>query len=121
MTKQIDREKVAAHISGPLAELTGPVQPKIDGSLTLLVSGHKHGDTFIDLYGTFDSDGYQVLDFTLAGSLVPLWDLQPAGSNICASLSYWCNDYLPSAEEMREDARQQMLIDRAELNKELGA
>jgi hypothetical protein len=117
----MDKKRIKHHIESILHELqreieTDQIQPKLDPSLLLLCGNYIQGDTHIDLYGTYCivDDTCEVLDFTLTGSKIPLWDLQPAGSNICADLTTWINGSMKSREELAEEARQDALISAAE-------
>jgi len=117
----MDKQRIKQHIEGILHELkremeTDKIQPKLDSSLLLLCGNYIQGDTHIDLYGTYDmtDDSCEVLDFTLTGSKIPLWDLQPAGSNICADLTNWMNDNTPSAASLARESWMEVMIDAAE-------
>jgi hypothetical protein len=117
----MDKQRIRNHVESLLAELNKEAaiesqQPNLDASYELLNAMHKHGDTYIDLYGTYDAadDEYDVLEFTLAGSLVPLWDLQPHTSNILDDLTNWMNDNTPSAASKARALRMETMIDALE-------
>ena len=126
MNKEIDRDKVLAHISGVLSELVGQQQPKVDSELTLLYAGHRiQGGPLLDLYGTLDADdSYLVTDITLHGSTVSMIEMFPDHekngrliTNIMIErLSNWCDQNLPSAEQMRAEAKQDAASGREERN-----
>lgn len=133
MTKHIDRNKVAAHISGMLSELIDQQQPQVDSELALLYSGHRINDgPLIDLYGIApspmfdDEDGYLVIDITLHQSKVSLIELFPDSeqngkfvtNDMIRRLSEWCDQELPSVEQMRAEHNQDAAIDRAESRKQ---
>ncbi len=73
-------------------------QPKVSRTLRLLTS-YIHEGVKLDLYGTFDEDGYEVNDIALAGTNVSLFELVPV--EFLDRLSNWCNDKLPSVREVR--------------------
>ena len=115
----MNKDRIAMHLAGLLAELEKErvnelIQPKLDPDLLLLCRNHIQGDTHIDLYGTYDikDDSCEVADFTLTDSKIPLWDLQPAGSNILHNLTNWINGTMKSESELRAEAKQ----DARELN-----
>lgn len=133
MNKPIDREKVAAHISGLLSELIEEQQPQVDSELQLLFSGHRIQDgPLVDLYGIApspiydDDDGYLVVDITLHQSKVSLIELFPdhekngkfVTNDMIRRLSEWCDSELPSVEQMRAEHKQDAAIDRAESRKQ---
>lgn len=104
---------------GLIANLAGPVQPQIDKSLELLHSGYQEspGDLMLDLYGHFNADdGYFVEGVALTGSTVDLEGL--LSHKKLMDLSRWCDDSLPDAAQMKEESRQEAMIDRAQERKE---
>ncbi len=130
MNKEIDKNKVVAHIGGMLAELAK--QPQVDPELILLYAGHRiQGGPLIDLYGMpplgeiDHEDGYLVVDIALHQSKISLIELFPdyqRGDEILTNqmifrLSNWCDEFLPSAEQMREESRMEAMIDAAEEGK----
>lgn len=120
----MSKDRIAEHIAGLLEELAKEdenesIQPKLDRDLLLLCANHIQGDTHIDLYGTYDihTDECEVCEFTLTGSKVPLWDLQPAGSNILAELTEWINGTMKSREELAQEAKYDAAMDALEDSK----
>lgn len=85
-------------------------QPKVSSAYRLLTS-YLHEGLLLDLYGTFDADGYTVLDVALSGtniSLHPVIHLQ-----LFDDLTKWCNAKLPSAAELRRASEREGRVERA--------
>lgn len=120
-----------APLDGLIANSTSPIQPQINTGLDLLIAGHQIYDgPMIDIYGETDTGyGYEAQDICLTGTTVSLYGLvserlvdgKYQSNELLQSLSVICDDILPSAKQMREAARMEALIDRAEERKELQA
>jgi hypothetical protein len=69
-------------------------QPKVPPAYALLRAAHKLPDgLLVDLYGTFDSDGCEVCDITLAGDKASLYELVPV--RLLERLSQELTDAMP--------------------------
>jgi len=124
----MNKPATKAHYTGILSELTGPEQPQIDASMELLIEGYQISDgPLVDIYGESDSGyGCEAQDLCIAGTKVSLYGLlvdrfvdgKFQSNGLLQYLSAMCDDALPSAADMKEEARQEALIDRAEARKE---
>jgi hypothetical protein len=88
-------------------------QPKVPAAYKLLKAAYLHEGLALDLYGTHDEDGYEVLDVALAGTNISLWEIVTL--EFLDRMATWCNDHLPTGAELRRqsanEARLERLID----------
>lgn len=116
MNKEIDKDKVAAHIGGMLAELVNQQQPQVADNLILLHRGYRVIDgPLLDLYGSFDRDGYEVEDIALAGTTISLYEI--VDEYMLKNLSEWADLHLASCEQMYAESKMDAKIDAAEEGK----
>ena len=85
-------------------------QPKVSAAYRLLAS-YLHEGLKLDLYGTFDEDGYEVLDVALHGTNIALYEIVTL--EFLDRLSTWCNDKLLSAAELRRASEREGRAERA--------
>ena len=76
----------------------------------LLKSRYDHHGLELDLHGHIDDDGYTVTAVKIPGTK----NCIPADIDFRSFLSAWCDDNLPTSEELLRDARDEALADRAE-------
>lgn len=86
-------------------------QPKVSRTLRLLTS-YLHEGLLLDLYGSHDEDGYTVLDVALTGTNIGLFPLVTL--EFLDQLSTWCNDKLPTGDQLRRQSRDEARAERAE-------
>ena len=77
------------------------LQPQIPAEFQFLMTALDRGDLHIDLYGEFDSDGYNVTSVALAGSKVDISEL--FSSKDFDRLSWKCEAFLPSWNRVQRD------------------
>jgi hypothetical protein len=116
MKKKIDTAAHYVGVAALLAEFTMPVQPQVNEGLILLYSGHRIIDgPLLDLWGSFDRDGYEVQDIALTGTKISLYEI--IDEHMFKGLSDWCDDNLASCEQMYVESKMDAKIDAAEYKK----
>ena len=76
-------------------------QPQIPAEFRFLMTVKDRGDLYVDLYGEFDSDGYNVTSVALAGSKTDISEL--FSNKDFDRLSWKCEAYLPSWNQAQRD------------------
>jgi hypothetical protein len=90
-------------------------QPKVSAAHQLLTT-YTHEGLALDLYGTHDEDGYEVLDVALAGTNISLWEIVTL--EFLDRLATWCNDHLPTGAELRFQSLVEARAERAKWERE---
>lgn len=78
----------------------------------MLVSGAPLKGVPVDVYGYLDEEGYHVDDVALVESRVSLAEWLDDGD--WAELDEWCNEHLPTVQELRQEYIDQARIDALE-------
>jgi hypothetical protein len=109
----MNKQDALANVSGMLAELMRPKQPQIADDLILLYAGYRVIDgPLLDLYGTFDRDGYEVEDISLSTTMISLYEI--IDELMLKNLSDWCDLHLANCCQMYAEAKMEAAIDAAE-------
>lgn len=87
-------------------------QPMIPALYRLLKHGYPVGALMLDLFGTFDEDGYEVIAVSLSGTRVDLNELVP--QKVLDDATNWCNEKLPDCTALLQALRYEAQIDRNE-------
>lgn len=87
-------------------------QPMIPAIYRLLKQGYPVGALVLDLFGTFDEDGYEVIAVALSGTRIDLDELVP--QKVLDDATTWCNEKLPDAAALLQASRYEAQIDRYE-------
>lgn len=89
---------------------TSTTQPQIYPTTRLLYVGYSHMNLLLDLYGTFDEDGYCVETVALTGQKIDLCELF-SGCQL-EQMGTWCDDNLASARVLRLVSAQEARAER---------
>lgn len=76
---------------------------------TRMHAAYDHHGLPLDLYGHIDEDGYSVTFVTIAGSDTCI----PVDADLRSYMAAWCDDHLPTAEELRREHAAEARAERA--------
>lgn len=93
--------------------MNAPLTPR--QAATLLHAAYSYHGLPLDLYGHIDEDGYSVTFVTIPGSDTCI----PVDADLRSYMAAWCDDNLPTAEELRKQHAAEARAERAAWNRSM--